>query len=175
MRYEIRMGGTGGQGIILAGVILAEAVSMYEDKNVVQTASYGPESRGGYSKVDIVVSDDEIDYPKALNVDLFVAMAQDAVDKFSKGIRASGTVVIDEDMVYSPPLGQFEVVKAPITRSAVEKVGKAVTANMVALGVISKVSGIVSFSSLEKAVLSRVPKGTEEINKKALEVGYNLL
>src|SRR5512134_3608635 len=108
-RYEIRLSGEGGQGIVLAGVILAEAAAIYDGKNATQTQVYGPESRGGASKAEVIISDEEIDYPKAISVDLLLALTQAAADKFSHDLKPSGILVLDSSKVLKVPQGDFTV------------------------------------------------------------------
>jgi 2-oxoglutarate ferredoxin oxidoreductase subunit gamma len=173
-RYEIRFSGSGGQGLILAGVIFAEAATIYDGKNAVQSQSYGPEARGGASKSEVIISDKTIDFPKATEIDLMLALTQEACTKYYKDIKADGTLLVDEDFVREMPKGSFKVIRLPIIRTAAEEIGKAFVANIVAIGTIAAITGQVSFGAVEKAVLSRVPKGTEELNKKALQAGYEL-
>jgi 2-oxoglutarate ferredoxin oxidoreductase subunit gamma len=170
-RTEMRLSGSGGQGMILGAIIMAEAACIYGDKNACQSQSYGPEARGGSSKSDVVISDGTIDYPKATQVDVLLAMTQEAANKYSKDLRSGGLLVIDEDYVQKVPTVDGRVVKLPIMRLATETVGKAVVANIVALGALQKLTGLVTEDALQKAVLNRVPKGTGPINMKALEVG----
>ncbi len=170
-RYEIRLAGSGGQGLVLGGVILAEAAAIFEGKNAVQSQSYGPESRGGASKSEVIISDSEIDYPKATNIDLLLLFTEVAAQKYLKDCPTTCIVVADSDLVPAEIPSLYRSVKAPITRIAREKVGKEFVANIVALGLLRELTGIVSRESLEKAVLARVPKGTEEMNKKALQLG----
>ena len=172
--YEIRLSGEGGQGIVLAGVILAEAAAIYDGKNATQTQVYGPESRGGASKAEVIISDVEIDYPKAISVDLLLAMTQAAADKFSHDLKPSGILVLDSSKVRNVPQGDFAVHHLPIIETAKETVGKAMVANIVSLGVIVGLSKVVSRRAIEEAVLARVPKGTEELNRRALEAGFTL-
>ncbi len=168
-RYEIRFSGSGGQGIITAAVIYAEAVAGVKDKFVCQTQSYGPEARGGKSKAEVVVSREPIDYPKPLQLDLLLAMNQAACDAYFFDLKPSGLLVVDSGLVEQLPTSR--VVAIPFTEIAVKEVGRKLVANMVALGTIGLLSGQVSLSLLEKALLSRVPPGTEEMNKKALDRG----
>jgi len=170
-RYEIRLAGSGGQGLILAGVILAEAASIFEGKNAVQSQSYGPESRGGASKSEVIISDEEIDYPKATHIDLLLALTDVAAEKYIKDAPDTALIVADSDLVPTVIPERFRSVKAPITRLARETVGKEFVTNIVALGLLRELTGIVSREALEKAVLNRVPKGTEDLNKRALDVG----
>jgi 2-oxoglutarate ferredoxin oxidoreductase subunit gamma len=94
-RKEFRLSGSGGQGLILAGKILAEAAAIYDGKNATQSQSYGPEARGGSSRSEIIVSDEEIDYPKAVNIDLLLAFTQEACDKYKKDVKDDGIVLVD--------------------------------------------------------------------------------
>ncbi len=168
-RYEIRFSGSGGQGIITAAVVMADAVGAFDGKYVCQTQSYGPEARGGKSKAEVVISDSPIDYPKALHVDLLLAMNQAACDAYFFDIRPEGLLVVDSDLVQQIPTSR--AVSIPFTRIAKEEIGKELVANMVALGAIAALSGKVTLGNLEKALLARVPKGTEEMNRKALNAG----
>lgn len=174
-RYEIRFSGSGGQGLILAGVIFAEAVAIYDGKNAVQSQSYGPEARGGASKSEVILSDDMIDFPKATAIDLMLALTQEACTKYYGDIKDGGTLLVDEDFVREIPDGNFKVIRLPVIRTASEDVGKAFVANIVAIGAIAALTGRVSREAVEKAVLSRVPKGTEDLNRKALAAGYELI
>lgn len=174
-RYEVRLSGEGGQGIVLAGVILAEAAAIYDGKNATQTQVYGPESRGGASKAEVIISDEEIDYPKAMSVDLLLALTQAAADKYGAEVRPGGIVIVDSTKVASPPPGPFAVHRLPIIETAKEAVGKVMVANIVSLGSIVGLSKVVSRSAIERAILARVPKGTEDLNRRALEAGFALV
>jgi 2-oxoglutarate ferredoxin oxidoreductase subunit gamma len=174
-RYEVRLSGAGGQGLVLGGVILAEAVALYEGKNAVQTQSYGPEARGGASKSEVIISTDEIDYPKATEIDLLLCLTQEACDKYSVDLKDDGIIIADSRMVKDLPEGNYRIYNLPIIDTAKDKVGKVFVANIVALGAIAHLVEAISFDSVEKAVLKRVPMGTEELNKKALKLGYDLV
>jgi 2-oxoglutarate ferredoxin oxidoreductase subunit gamma len=169
-RTEIRLAGEGGQGMILAGIILAEAAAIYDGKQATQTQSYGPEARGGASRSEVVISDDEIDHPEVLSADVVVALSQEAYRKFAKTVHAGGLLIVDEDRVAVSV--DFSGVKIPVARIAQETTGKTITANTVALGLLVGLTGVVSRDALEKAVLARAPKGTEEMNRKALQAGF---
>lgn len=171
-RIEIRLAGEGGQGMILAGIILAEAAAIYDQKNAVQTQSYGPESRGGASKAEVIISQDEIDYPEVISADVLVALSQEACDKYASNLKKDGLLIVDAEKVGRIPVSH--ALKFPITRMAVETTGKAITANMVALGVLVGLTGVVSRQAIEKAVLARAPKGTEELNLTALHAGFRM-
>jgi 2-oxoglutarate ferredoxin oxidoreductase subunit gamma len=168
-RYEIRLSGSGGQGLILMGIILAEAIGIYDRKYVAQTQSYGPEARGGSSKSEVIVSDEEIDYPKAMRLDLLLAMNQRSCDEFYPDLKPDGLLIVDSTFVTQvPTVKAFQI---PFTRLAREKFKKEVVANIIALGALAQLSPIVSAKAIESAVLDRVPKGTEKLNRDALKTG----
>jgi 2-oxoglutarate ferredoxin oxidoreductase subunit gamma len=170
-RYEIRLSGSGGQGLILMGIILAEAIGIYDGKYVAQTQSYGPEARGGSSKSEVIVSDEEIDYPKAIGIDLLLAMNQKSCDEFYPDLKPDGLLIVDSTFVTQIPTPKaFQV---PFTRIAREKFKREVVANIIALGALAQLSPIVSAKAVESAVLARVPKGTEKLNRDALRAGMN--
>lgn len=172
-RYEIRFSGAGGQGLILAGVIMAEAASIYDGKQAVQSQSYGPEARGGASKSEVIISDEIIDYPKATKVDALLALTQEACDKYSHDLKEGGILLIDSDLITREPEGNFNVVKFGITNTAKNEVGREIVTNIVALGAMVALTGVVTKESAEKAVLSRVPEAFLELNKKAFNIGYD--
>ena len=167
-RFEIRLAGSGGQGLILAGIILAEAAGIYDGKFVCQTQSYGPAARGGASKAEVVISDVEIDFPQAIHPDVLLALNQKSLDTYLGDLKPDGLLIVDATLVPEVPFERF--VAIPFTQLARE-LGREMVANIVALGALAALSGAVSLSSLEQAVLARVPPGTEELNKKALEAG----
>jgi 2-oxoglutarate ferredoxin oxidoreductase subunit gamma len=169
-RMEIRLAGEGGQGMILAGIILAEAAAIYDGKQATQTQSYGPEARGGASRSEVVIADEEIDHPEVLSPDVVVALSQEAYQKFSKTVREGGLLIVDEDRVKTSD--DFRGVKIPVVRIARETTGRAITANTVALGVLVGLTDLVSRQAIEKAIAARAPKGTEEMNHKALQAGF---
>jgi 2-oxoglutarate ferredoxin oxidoreductase subunit gamma len=169
-RTEIRLAGEGGQGMILAGVILAEAAAIYDGKNAVQTQSYGPEARGGASKAEVIISNGEIDHPEVVSADVLLAMSQEACDKYASGLKKNGTLIVDEEKVGRVPTTR--AVKVPITKLAIETTGRAITASVVALGVLVGLTGVVSREAVQKAVVARAPKGTEEMNRAALAAGF---
>jgi len=171
-RYEICLSGTGGQGQILAGIILAEAV-VNDELNVVQTQSYGPEARGGASKAEVIIGDSFINYPKVLQPDYLVAMSQEACNKYAGTVKPGGMLIVDADLVSEVPANRtVGVYYVPITRIAREEIGKELVANMVSLGVLVGLTGVVSKKAVEDALLERVPRGTEELNMKALHAGF---
>lgn len=168
---QIRLSGSGGQGVITAAIILAEA-AVQEGKDAVQSQSYGPEARGGASKAEVIISERAIYHPKVTTPDIVLAMTQQAAEKYAKDLPEDGILIVDEDLVPDAP-AHPRVVKVPITRLAVETLGKALFANIVALGLLVKVSGIVAFETIQKAVAGRVPPATIDKNMQALKVGYD--
>jgi len=170
-RTEIRLAGEGGQGMILAGIILAEAAAIHDGKQATQTQSYGPEARGGASRSEVVISEGEIDHPEVLSPDVVLALSQEAYQKFAKTVNTNGLLIVDGDRVQTS--GDFKGIKIPIARIAQETTGKAITANTVALGVLVGFTNVVSRESIEMAVTARAPKGTEEMNRKALQAGFS--
>ena len=157
--------------MILMGIILAEAIGVYDGKHVAQTQSYGPEARGGSSKSEVIVSDEEIDYPKAMELDLLLAMNQKSCDEFFPDLKPEGILIVDSTFVTQVPTPK--VFQIPFTRIAREKFNREVVANIIALGALSQLTPIVSAKAIESAVLAKVPKGTEKLNRDALRAGMN--
>jgi 2-oxoglutarate ferredoxin oxidoreductase subunit gamma len=172
-RYEIALAGTGGQGLILAGLILAEAAALFDGKNAVQSQDYGPEARGGASKSEVIVSGGEIGYPKVMAADLLLAMSQESVDKYFHKLKKNGILVVDSDLVTRIPTSK--AYRLPLTATALEKTGKKLTASVVALGAIVALTHVVSREAITAAVTDRAPKGTAELNQKALSAGFELV
>ncbi len=173
-RYEMRLSGEGGQGLVLAGKIIAEAGAIYDGINATQSQSYGPEARGGASRSEVILSDEDIDFPKAVQLDLLLALTQEACDRYSGDLKQTGSLLVDSGAVKRIPEGEFRVFRAPIIEGAREKIGREIVANIVALGIITRIAGIVSEESVREAILTRVPKGTEEINLKAFDLGLSM-
>ena len=168
-RYEIRLSGSGGQGIIMAAIVLAEAAGVYDEKYVCQSQSYGPEARGGTSKAEVIISNQIIDYPKTIEPDLLLTMNQEACNTYFPDLKAEGLLVVDSTLVQQIPTNRVAAI--PFTRIARKEIGKEMVANMVALGAVGVLSQNISLKSLEQALMARVPEGTEEINRKALHAG----
>lgn len=171
-RYELRFSGSGGQGMILAGIVMTEAATIYDDKIAVQSQSYGPESRGGASKAEVIISDGPIDYPKATAIDCMLALTQEAATKYHKDIKDDGILLVDSDEVKDIPKGKFTVYKFPIIETARKELGKVIVANIISLGMITALIGVIKESAVEEAVLSRVPAAFKDLNKKALQIGF---
>ena len=168
-RFEIRFSGAGGQGIITAAIIFAEAAAIHESNYVCQTQSYGPEARGGKSKAEVVVSNREIDYPKVMQLDMLLAMNQASCDAYFYDFKPNGLLIVDSTFVEHIPTSR--VIAIPFTQIARETLGKAIVANMVALGAVANFCDVVSSKSIETALSARAPKGTKGINRKAFRAG----
>ncbi len=181
MRSEIRIGGFGGQGVILAGIIVGKAASIFDENEAVQTQSYGPEARGGASKCEVVVSDSEIDYPKVQSPDILVAMSNEALIKYIVDLKDEGTLIVDpgttdiEDVRDFIDQHNIKVYEAPATKTANDEIGLKIVANIVMVGAITKITGVISKNAAIEAIKDSVPAGTEEKNIKAFEAGYNLV
>lgn len=168
-RIKIRLAGSGGQGIILAAIVLAEAAGIHDDRYVCQTQSYGPEARGGSCKAEVVISNSEIDYPKAKNLDILLALNQESLDDYFHDLKSDGTLIVNSDMCIQVPISS--AYQVPMNTVVIEKVGIAQTMNMMALGALAAITGVVTPASLKKAVKERAPCGTAEKNLLAVEVG----
>jgi len=172
MRFEVRLAGFGGQGIIRAGLMLAMASSIYDGKNAVQTQSYGPESRGGSCKSEVVISDEEIDYPKVDEPDVLVVMSQEAFNNYAHTLKTGGALILDPDMVPRRELKEnSRVFMVPSTKMA-EQLGKTIVANVVMLGALVAITNLTTLEAFKNSLLSNIPKGTEKLNLAALEKGY---
>jgi len=169
---EVSMGGSGGQGLVLMGLILAEAAGIHQGRKVVQSQLYGPESRGGASRSDVIISDEEIDYPEVEHPDILFAFNQPSAVKYAPNLKKGGTVIYDSTFVTDPPRVEGRVYQLPITRIARERIGREIVANIVALGALTVLTGVVPKDVMTAAVMGRVPRGTEEINRRALEAGF---
>jgi 2-oxoglutarate ferredoxin oxidoreductase subunit gamma len=170
-RFEIRIVGLGGQGIVTAGVMIGRAASIFSEKCVTLTQSYGPESRGGASKVEVIVSDEKIHYPKIRKPNVVAVMSQEAYQKNLRDLTGSAIVILDPDMVHcdlSNTSGKVYLV--PVSRIA-EGLGKRIVANMVMVGAIVGLTKMVETSSIEKAIAKYTPKGTEQLNLNAFKSG----
>ena len=166
MRTEIRIAGFGGQGVVLAGLLLGEA-AIRDGKCAVQTQSYGPESRGGAARSEVVISNQEIDYPKVFEADILVALSQAAFDKYRPFVKENCTIIIDSDLVKAEEDKTYSV---PFTRIA-DILGKKVVANSVMLGYLQASTEIISVESMEATIREKVPDHTIAINLKAFNRG----
>lgn len=173
-RTEIRLGGFGGQGIILGGLILGRAATVYAGRNAVLSQSYGPESRGGACMAELIISDGEISYPRVVTPDLAVMLSQEAYTKYGRTRPPQSPLIVDEDLVKTDDEVEKgrPMLKAPTTRLA-EELGRRMVANIVMLGVLCGATQLVNAEAMRQAVATSVPRGTEEINLRAFEAGHD--
>ena len=173
-RTEMRFSGSGGQGILLAATIVAEAATAL-GRHVVQTQSYGPEARGGASKAEVIVSSDEIDYPEVAAPGISLCMSQSAYRKYGRDTEVGGLLLYDSGLV-EPEAGMDGriLVGLPFAQAATEQLDKAVVANIVALGALAEVSEMLPADAVEEAVVNRVPVQFRELNARAFRLGRRL-
>jgi 2-oxoglutarate ferredoxin oxidoreductase subunit gamma len=172
MRVEVRFAGFGGQGIIKSGIIVAAAASIHENKNAVQTQSYGPESRGGACKSEVVISGEEIDFPKVVDPDVLVVMSQHAYNDYAEDVKSGGTVILDPDMIpREKNLRNLNIYRVPATKMA-EGLGRKIVANIVMLGAFISITRLLDEKAMKESIKENIPKGTEELNLAAFEKGF---
>ena len=170
---ELRLAGSGGQGVILATVILAEA-AILAGKYTAQSQAYGPEARGGSCKAEVLISEAPIGFTKVQKPTFLMVLTQKALDDYGHDLPENCVVLADESLQIPQELNLPHLTQLPILRTAQEKVGKAMTANIVAVGAINALLRLVSQDVLREAVMLHVPKGTEALNARALEAGLAL-
>lgn len=174
-RTEIRIAGFGGQGVVLAGVIIGRAATGFDKRHATQTQSYGAEARGGQARSEVVISDEPVDYPKVSKSDILVAMSQGAVDRHIGQCKEGSLVLVDADLAANvPDAHKFKVVKIPFTRIAHEELGRRIVANIVMLGALVGLTGLVSMEALRAATKESVPERALELNMKALDRGFQI-
>jgi len=175
MRNEIIFAGFGGQGVVKAALLVTHAAGLYEDKEVAQTQSYGPEARGGACRSEVIISDGAIDYVKALDTDSFVVMSQPALDKYVERMDPEKTyVIVDATLIDNIPENLKRVYRVEATKIAEEEFGRALFANIIMLGALSAITGLIDLTSLEKSLEGNVPGKTLETNRRALARGYEI-
>jgi 2-oxoglutarate ferredoxin oxidoreductase subunit gamma len=169
VRQEIRISGFGGQGVALAGFVLGKALSLSEGLEVVMTQSYGPEARGGASSSNLVIADQEINYPLVQDADVLVAFSQESYSKYRPQARPDAVVFIDEELVTISE--KDEVHRIPATKIA-EELGRRIVANMVMLGYLTAITGLAKRESMEESIKTTVREKTVPLNLKAFAAGY---
>jgi 2-oxoglutarate ferredoxin oxidoreductase subunit gamma len=173
-RLEIRLSGFGGQGIIRSGEIVGKAAALYDGRYATFTQSYGPESRGGACAAQVIIADDptELSYPHLVDPSILIIMSQGGYNRYVPGFRRDSLLIIDEGLVDLDEAAEgLRVIGIPATRLA-EELGRRIVANVVMLGFVAAVTDIASPEAMKKAVLDSVPKGTEELNTRAFETGF---
>lgn len=172
-REEILLTGAGGQGLILASIILAEA-AVNDNKNVVQTQSYGPEARGGASMAGVIIDIDTIEYPKVAEPTVLLSMNQTSFNKYLPRVKKDCMIIVDSTFVSGPFREEYKIRAYPITRTAKEELGSEIVANMVALGVVNACAKLVDYDIFKQSIFKLAPKGSGELNQQAFELGYRL-
>ncbi|PID26684.1 MAG: 2-oxoglutarate ferredoxin oxidoreductase subunit gamma [Candidatus Cloacimonadota bacterium] len=173
--YEARFAGVGGQGVILAGKILAYSYVVFEGGKAIQTPTYTAQVRGGATKVDVVFDKDRIEYPKTEHLDFFLSLHQKSFDIYFKEMKKDAIIIVDPNLTPNVPKNITQkLIKVELIEIAKEEFGKTLFAAVIAAGIFTKLSGLISEANVIKAVLDNAPKGTEEINLKAVKMGFEL-
>jgi 2-oxoglutarate ferredoxin oxidoreductase subunit gamma len=171
---QVRIAGYGGQGVVLAGVLLGRA-ALQEGFYAVQNQSYGAEARGGAARAEVIMSQEPIIYPEVLVPDVMVAMSQVALDRYAPDLASTTTLVVDAELVARVPADlPCRVLRGAFTQAANQRLGRSIAANLVMLGFMATATGTVGLPALRSAIPGGVPKGTEELNLRALDLGAEL-
>jgi 2-oxoglutarate ferredoxin oxidoreductase subunit gamma len=170
-RRELRIAGFGGQGVVLAGQIVGQAVAVYDKQFAAFTQNYGPEARGGSCTAEVVADVEPIGYPYLTEPQVVVALSQDAYSKYARKLAPQTKLILDADLVKPDPAEKHSYLAVPANRLARE-MGRAVVSNIILLGFLAAVTDFVSAEALRQSVLASVPRGTGELNMKAFETGY---
>ena len=173
-RYRIVFSGSGGQGVITASIILAEAAVIHEGLNAVQSQSYGPEARGGATRADVIISDRSIRFPKVNQPNVLVCLTQEAYNKFSSTIRPGGLLLTDSHFVKQEGRVEARQIGLEMYKAVMDGIGKPVVLNICMLGAVIGLTQIVKTDSIVKVLESKIPSGFLEMNKKALDLGLQL-
>ena len=171
--YEIRLSGTGGQGLGLGGKMLAAALSS-EGLHVAQSQSYEPTSRGGMSRSDLVVTPETADYPLATGLDYLLILDTKAMSISEGMINHDAVVLVDEELVPNPPEGDFKVFALPLSKTAIS-LGNLRVTNVVSLGALIALGDICSIETMEAAIKRITPKKYAQMNLDAVRAGYELV
>jgi 2-oxoglutarate ferredoxin oxidoreductase subunit gamma len=173
-RFRLIFAGSGGQGLITASIVLAEAAIRFEGWNAVQTQLYGPEARGGLSRSDLIISPDEINYPRVTQPNILICLSQQAYDRYAGEIRPGGLLLTDSRLVHQKPTVDARQWSLPFHETVTEKLGSAQSANICMLGALVAITGIVHIASLQGAVKRRFSGTAASVNLEALELGRTL-
>ena len=173
-RLRMVFSGSGGQGVITAAIILAEAAVLYEGLNAVQSQSYGAEARGGSTRTDVIISDAIIDYPKVIQPNLLVCLTQEAYNKFYEIIRPGGLLITDLRYVKTIKKVDAQQREIPIYNNVMEKIGKPIVFNIAMLGTLIGMTEMVAPESIMKVLENRIPPDFLDMNRQALDLGLAL-
>ncbi len=174
MRNAIILSGSGGQGLILAGAILAEAAGVYEGKEVVQTQSYGIQARGGASQSSVIISEEQIKYPEVLIPDILLCLSQEFYNRYEPTLREGGILIVDQDLVQLQNNRDRSRIFALQFTAEAEKLDRRILANVIALGALAVITGAVQVESLAQAIPQRLPARSVLQALEALELGQRL-
>jgi 2-oxoglutarate ferredoxin oxidoreductase subunit gamma len=173
-RTEILIGGVGGQGVVLSGILLGTAATLFEGKQAVQTQSYSSELRGGSARAEVIISEEPVTDPQVRRLDILIALAEEALPKYIDKIKPKGLLVIDSDLVKEAKPGDYEILSIPATSIADKEMGNIVVANLIILGALIKKTNLLSVESMEKAIEVSVPKKAINLNLNAFRKGLEL-
>jgi 2-oxoglutarate ferredoxin oxidoreductase subunit gamma len=173
-RCRIVFSGSGGQGIITAAIVLAEAAVLYEGLNAVQSQSYGPEARGGSSRSDVIIADTDIRFPKVIQPNVLVCLSQDAYSKFSGLIRPGGLLLTDSHYVKHEKKVDARQVELDMYKEVMDKIGRPIVFNICMLGALISLTQLIKPESIMNVLERRIPAGFLDLNKQALELGLEL-
>lgn len=174
-RTEILIGGVGGQGVVLSGILLGTAASLYDGKQAVQTQSYSSELRGGSARAEVIISEERVTDPEVRRPDILILMAEDAVGRYLNKIKSKGLLVFDADLVKGVTSGDYDILALPATSIADKEMGNIIVANLIILGALIKKTKLLSVESMEKAIETSVPKKAKALNLKAFRRGLELI
>jgi 2-oxoglutarate ferredoxin oxidoreductase subunit gamma len=174
-RTEILIGGVGGQGVVLSGILLGTAATLFEGKQAVQTQSYSSELRGGSARAEVIISEEPVTDPQVRRPDILIALAEEALPKYIDKIKPKGLLVIDSDLVKGAKIGNYEILSIPATSIADKEMGNIVVANLIILGALLKKTGLLSVEAMEKAIEVSVPKKAITLNLNAFKRGLEFI
>lgn len=173
-RCRLVFSGSGGQGIITASVILAEAAVLYENLVAAQSQAYGPEARGGSTRSDVIISESKINYPKVIQPNVLICLTQEAYNKFYPIIRPGGMLITDNRFVTTQKKVDAQQKELPMYQTTMENIGKSIVFNICMLGAVISLTELVKPESIIKVLSNHVPFSFLEMNKKALNLGIEL-
>ena len=173
-RTEILIGGVGGQGVVLSGILMGTAATLFENKKAVQTQSYSSELRGGSARAEVIISEEPVSDPQVRRPDILIALAEEAIPRYVDRIKSKGLLVIDSDLVKGAKPGDYEILSVPATSIADKEMGNIIVANLIILGALMKKTGLLSVESMEKAIEVSVPKMVTTLNLNAFRRGLEL-
>ncbi len=173
-RSRLVFSGSGGQGVITAAIILAKAAAIFEGKNAVQSQSYGAAARGGATRSDILISDDEINFPKVIQPNILVCLTQESYNKFSPILRPGGILLVDAKYVTIEKKVDAKHISLPMYEAVMEKIKKPIVFNICMLGALIGVSQLVKPDAILKVLETTIPKDFMAMNKTALDLGFQM-